>query len=326
MSPFPPCCNVLGLLNFPAQYHKSQIQVTLILQSTYLTCIPIAAPQSPPTSLLPSHYNLFSSSPHPLPPAATVSAISLCLLCSLQHLPDPTILLQPQPQFHDDICQFAVCVHHSWCGATRALAGAHVAIGPATQECMNENKVCTNKLASCCLSGNQCDMLPTRCLVGPPNGFKDGIWSQGLCCSRHVLFSSLGGLPAVCLKVGSDPKEQNRCQPPSAMMLRPHSIFITQLQPYSRHVPALLWCPCSWKTVYVQSKGSFFILFGKVFLVKMQTKILAWRLGRGGAESLVSHSECVSTTSLLCSIVHLYTIQSAYPFRGQGLPFHSVLV
>lgn len=90
--PFPLCCNVLGLLNFPTHYHRSQILVTLRPQSTYLTYTPIAARQGPPTSLPRSHHNLLSSSPHPLLLAVTVSGISLCLLCSLQHLPDPALL------------------------------------------------------------------------------------------------------------------------------------------------------------------------------------------------------------------------------------------
>lgn len=81
--PFPLCCNVLGLLNFPTHYHRSQILVTLRLQSAYLTYIPIAARQGSPASLPRSHHNLLSSSPHPLPLAVTVSGISLCLLCSL---------------------------------------------------------------------------------------------------------------------------------------------------------------------------------------------------------------------------------------------------
>lgn len=34
-----------------------------------------------------------------------------------------TIRLQFQPQLHTDICQGAVFMHHSWCGATQALAG-----------------------------------------------------------------------------------------------------------------------------------------------------------------------------------------------------------
>lgn len=42
-----------------------------------------------------------------------------------------------------------------------------------------------------------------------------------------------GSLPAVCMKVRSDPKEQNGHQPPSPMRLPPSRIIIIWLQPYN---------------------------------------------------------------------------------------------
>ena len=123
------------------------------LQSTYLTYIHNAAPQGPPNSLPRPHHNPLSSSLHPLPPAAAASALPLPpVLPTASSIFFTAVLLQSQSWFHNDVCQGAARMHHSWCGTTQALAGTHVATGPTTQESRNGNKVWINKPASWCFS------------------------------------------------------------------------------------------------------------------------------------------------------------------------------
>lgn len=157
----------------------------------------------------------------------------------------------------------------------------------------------------------------------PANGFKGGVWSPGLCCARRVSFSSLGVLPAVCMKVGSDPEEQNGCQSPSPMMLPPHSILITTSSPLSSGPLALGRCPLH--SYRVPSSFSF----EKSSLSRCKQKSQPGDQDVEGPSSL-SLTLSVLPQDLHCahfSSIHLCWLsntQSAHAFCGQMLFLYSI--